>query len=75
MYANACCPKVVLTMGRLTRVLSVCCGGGWGDRRGMKDRKERVIYDICKSTQQDEVSYDTEVKRDQVRSVQSVKLG
>ena len=46
----------------------MCCGGGWGDRRGMKDRKERVIYDICKSTQQDEVSYDTEVKRDQVHS-------
>ena len=46
----------------------MCCSGGWGDRRGMKDRKERVIYDICKSTQQDEVSYDTEVKRDQVHS-------
>ena len=34
----------------------------------MKDRKKRVIYDICKPTQQDEVSYDTEVKRDQVHS-------
>ena len=25
VYANACCPKVVLAMGRLTRVLSRPC--------------------------------------------------
>ena len=31
----------------------MCCGGGWGDRRGMRDREEQVNYDICKSAQQD----------------------
>ena len=65
VYASACCPNFVLTMGRLTRVLSVCCGGGWGDRRRMRDREEQVNYGIDKSAQQDEASYDNEVKVDQ----------
>ena len=68
VYANACCPKVVLTMGRLTRDLSTYCGGGCGDRRGMKDKEEQVNYDICKSAQQDEASFDNEVKKDQDHS-------
>ena len=28
----------------------------------MRDREERVIYDICRSAQQNEASYDSEVK-------------
>ena len=46
----------------------MCYGGGWGDKRGMRDREEQVIYDICKSTQKDEACYDSEVKKDQVPS-------
>ena len=68
VYVNACCPKDVLTMGRLTRVLFVCCGGRWGDRRVMRDSEEQVNYDICKTAQQDEASYDNEVKKDQDHS-------
>ena len=41
----------------------MCCGGGWGDRRGMRDREEQVNYDICKTAQQDEASYDNDVKK------------
>ena len=70
MYANACCPKVILTKGRLTKVLSVCCGGGWGDRTRMTDKEEQVNYDIHKSAQQDEVFYRNEVTKDQFRSFQ-----
>ena len=64
VYLNACCPNV-LTMERFLRE---CCGGGWGDRRGMRDREEQVNYDICKSAQQDEASYDNEVEKDQDQS-------
>ena len=48
----------------------MCCGDacGWGDKRGMRDREERLIYDICRSTQQDEAPYDSEVKKNQVSS-------
>ena len=31
----------------------------------MRDREEQVNYDICKSAQQDEASYNNEVKKDQ----------
>ena len=34
----------------------------------MSYRKERVIYGICKSTEQDEAFYDSEVKTGQVPS-------
>ena len=46
----------------------MCCGGGWGDRRGTRDREEQVNYDIGKTAQQDEASYDNKVKRDQDHS-------
>lgn len=43
----------------------MCCDGGMG--KGW-EIEERVIYDMCRSTQQDEASYDSdhEVKKDQV---------
>ena len=43
----------------------MCCGGGCRDKRGMRDREEQLNYDICKSVQQDEASYNNEVKEDQ----------
>ena len=33
-YANVYCPNVILTVGRLTRFLFVCCGSGLGDITG-----------------------------------------
>ena len=34
----------------------------------MRDREEQVNYDICKTAQQDKVSYDNKVKKDQDHS-------
>ena len=47
----------------------MCYGGGWGDRRVMKGRREQVNYDICMSAQQDVVFGDNKEKRDQVHAI------
>ena len=44
------------------------CVGGYVDKRGMRDREEQLIYGIRKSTRQDEASYDSKMKKDQVLS-------
>ena len=50
-----CMQRHIAYANRLTRpegevgmlgFLFMCCDGGWGGRRGIKDREEVVIYDI-----------------------------
>ena len=45
--------------------LYVCCGSRWGDQTRMRNRDERVIYNICTSTPQ-ETARDSKVKKDKV---------